>query len=108
LEIDRGTEPLTGKHHSSIARKLLAYREAYDAKAEEHLAATLQASVTGFRLLCVVPDEDRQARFVELAEQLDLAPLVWVTTHHVLQDRGKLDTPCWAVRSPTDRHALTE
>lgn len=108
LEADRGTEPLSGRHPSSIARKLAAYQEAYDTRAEAHLAALVQASVCGFRVLFVVPDRERQERIVALAEHLDLAPLVWVTTHHVLQERGRLDLACWAVR-PTDRlHALSE
>lgn len=108
LEVDRGTEPLTGRHPSSLARKLAAYRDAYDAQAEAHLAALFQVSVRGFRILCVVPEEKRQRRLVELAAQLDLAPLVWVTTHAVLAERGRLERACWAVR-PEDRlHALSE
>lgn len=108
LEADRATEPLTGTHPSSLTRKLLAYREAYDIRAEAHLATLLQARVHGFRILCVVPTEDRQRRLVALAAQLDLAPLVWATTHHVLQERGRLERACWAV-SPEDRlHALSE
>jgi hypothetical protein len=108
LEADRATEPLTGTHPSSLTRKLLAYREAYDTRAEAHLAALLQARVRGFRILCVVPTDERQRRLVELAVQLDLAPLVWVTTHHVVAERGRLERACWAV-SPDDRlHALSE
>lgn len=108
LEADRGTEPFTGTHPSSLTRKLLAYREAYDTRAETHLADLLQARVRGFRILCLVPDEDRQRRLVGLAAQLDLAPLVWVTTHQVVQERGRLERACWAV-SPEDRlHALSE
>lgn len=108
LEADRATEPLTGAHPSSLARKLAAYREAYESRAEAHLAALFQAKVSGFRVLCLVPDEQRQRRLIELAARLDLAPLVWVTTHAVLAERGRLERACWAVR-PEDRlHALNE
>ena len=108
LEADRATEPLTGKHPSSLTRKLLAYREAYDMRAEAHLASLFHAPVRGFRILCLVPEEERQRRLVDLAAQLDLAPIVWVTTHHVVAEHGRLERACWAV-SPEDRlHALSE
>jgi hypothetical protein len=108
LELDRGTEPLTGRHPNAIERKLQAYRTAYDTHAEDHLASLFHASLTGFRILCLVPDPARQARFLELAHRLDLAPLVWVTTTNLTQERGRLDTKAWAVTSTTDLHALTE
>ena len=108
VEIDRGTEPLTGKHPNAIERKLTSYRAAYDASAEEQFAHRVQATVQGFRLLCIVPDETRQARFIDLAERLDLAPLVWVTTAQHTQAPGKLDTTMWTVTPAGDRHALTE
>jgi hypothetical protein len=108
LEVDRSTEPLTGTHPSSLARKLIAYREAYDTRAEAHFAALFHARVTGFRVLCVVPDDARQRRLVELAARLDLTPLVWVTTHARMQERGRLDAPIWAVTEPNDLHALSE
>jgi hypothetical protein len=109
LEVDRGTEPLTGKHPNAIARKLTAYRTAYDSGAEAHLAGLFPgAVVSGFRILWVVPDAARQARLVELAGRLDLAPLVWVATARLTQDRGKLDTKAWAVTTTNDLHALNE
>jgi hypothetical protein len=108
LEVDRGTEPLTGRHPNAIERKLQAYRTAYDTHAEDHLANLFRADLTGFRILCLVPDAARQARFLELAHRLDLAPLVWVTTTSLTQERGKLDAKAWAVTSTTDLHALTE
>lgn len=108
LEADRGTEPLTGTHPSSLTRKFLAYREAYDTRAEEHLAALFQARVRGFRITCVAPDEKRQHRLVELAARLDLAPLVWVTTQARIHELGRLDAPIWAVTEPDDVHALSE
>lgn len=108
LEVDRGTEPLTGHHPNAIERKLLAYRTAYDTHAEDHLASVFGADLTGFRILCLVPDAARQARFLELAHRLDLVPLVWVAMTSLTQDRGRLDAPAWAVTSTTDLHALTE
>jgi hypothetical protein len=108
LEADRGTEPLTGTHPSSLTRKLLAYRDAYDARAEAHLARLLHATVSGFRILLLVPDHERQQRLVALAARLDLTPLVWVATHDVLQERGKLEAACWAVSLEDRLHALSE
>lgn len=108
LEVDRGTEPLTGHHPNAIERKLLAYRTAYDTHAEDHLATLFGVDLSGFRILCLVPDAARQARFLELARRLDLLPLVWVTTTSLTRDRGRLDTAAWAVTSTTDLHALSE
>ena len=108
LETDRGTEPLTGKHPSAITRKVTAYRRAFDTQAEAHLVGFLPAAVSGFRILWVVPDAARQARLVELAQQRDLSPLVWVATARLTQERGRLDTKAWTVTKPDDLHALSE
>jgi protein involved in plasmid replication-relaxation len=108
LEADRGTEPLTGRHPNALARKLDAYRAAYDARAEAQLAAHFPVPFDGFRLLWAVPDTTRQARVIALAREIDLAPLVWVTTHARLHERGRLDASVWAVTGASDVHALSE
>jgi len=108
LELDRATEPLRGTHQNALTRKLTAYRAAYDARAEHALAEQCGAPLTGFRVLIVTSDDTRPARIVALAEQLDLAPLVWVTTSALTQEPGKLDARAWRVRPGEDQHALTE
>ena len=108
LEIDRGTEPLTGRHLSSIERKLEMYRSAFESKAEEHYAALFGHEFIGFRVLCVVPDQKRLVAFLRLAERLDLVPIVWVTQSSVLEAPGDLNLKCWSVDPDGSRHRLTE
>ena len=108
LEVDRGTEPLTGKHFSSIERKFVMYRAAFDCHAEERYARMFQTEFNGFRVLCIVPNERRLRGFLRLAEKLHLAPLVWVATTALVQARGDLNRAVWAVTSDGPLHALTE
>ena len=84
LEVDRGTEPLTGRHRSSIEGKFTMYRDGFDARGEERYAALFDAELRGFRILCVVPDEKRRDGFLRLAARMDLEPLVWVSTSSVI------------------------
>ena len=108
LEIDRGTEPLTGKHRSSIVGKFGMYRDAFESRAENRYAQLFDADFSGFRVLCIVPDETRQAGFLRLAAKMDLVPIVWVTTQDVLESRGDLDLACWSTTVDGELHALTE
>lgn len=108
VEVDRGTEPLTGRHPSAVERKLAAYAAAFDARVEELYAELFGVELRGFRVLCVVPDVARQRAFVALAEGLDLAPLVWVAEASVFAAPGDLDMACWAVRPGEGSHRLSE
>ena len=108
LEVDRGTEPLTGKHKSSITRKLQRYRAAFDARKEEHFEKLFDANFNGFRILCLVPDRQRLEAFLRLAARMDLTPLVWVTTSSLVEETGDLDQRCWAITIDDPPHALTE
>lgn len=108
LELDRGTEPLTGRHPNAIERKLARYRAAYELRAEEQYGPLFGHAFTGFRILCLVPDEGRAAGFLKLAERLAMAPLVWVANSEVVQKTGSLDVLCWRNQSVGGDHALTE
>ena len=108
LEIDRGTEPLSGRHRSSIQGKFELYRAAFDSHGEKHYEALFDRALKGFRLLCVVPDEKRRDGFLRFAERLDMRPLVWVATNDVMAQAGDLDSKCWHTTLDGRPHALTE
>ena len=108
IEVDRGTEPLTGRHRSSITGKFRRYCEAFDSRAEQKYGELLGSNFNGFRILCVVPSERRQAAFLRLAQKTDLEPLVWVTKHSVLESPGRLDTKCWVTSPEEELHSLAE
>ena len=108
LEVDRGTEPLTGRHKATIEKKLGAYASAFDAYAEEHYRDVFQHDFSGFRVLFTLPDGRRLDKVLGLAHRLDFAPLVWATTNQRFQERGDLDSACWAVVPGEALHRLTE
>ena len=108
LEADRGTEPLTGRHKSAIARKFATYRAAFDTRTDAHYHRLFSTTFTGFRILCLVPDETRQAHFLTLAGEHDLVPLVWVTTHDTLGEPGDLYAPVWDTAPDNAPRALSE
>jgi len=54
LEIDRGTEPLRGRHPSSIKRKFLLYEHAFNNCAEKQYSKLFETEFRGFRILCIV------------------------------------------------------
>jgi Replication-relaxation len=95
LEVDRGTEPLTGVHPSAIERKLRLYRQAYDERREEVLSGLLDGDFSGFRTLWIVPHERRLAGLLKLARELDMIPLVWVATQSTLTSPGDLPARVW-------------
>ena len=109
LEMDRGTEPLTGRHPSAVKRKLVRYRDAYETRAaEQRFQGLFQARFNGFRILCLVPDTSRRGGFLNVAQQVDLVPLVWVTPSALVEEPGRLDRECWAVELDEPLHRLTE
>lgn len=108
LEADRGTEPLTGRHPSAIERKFVLYRDAFEARAEEHYARLLGQAVEGFRVVCLVPSVARRDGFLRLAERLDLAPLVWVGLNELVRAPGDLSARCWASAPGGPLRALVE
>ena len=95
LEIDRGTEPLSGGHPNAISRKLDRYRRAFEAGAEASVATVFGHEFKGFRILFVVPDGHRANAVLRLAERAELDPLVWVTTHDAVAISGDLGAPIW-------------
>ena len=95
LEIDRGTEPLSGGHPNAISRKLDRYHHAFEAKAETSLAAMFGHEFKGFRILFVVPDAHRANAVLRLAERAELDPLIWVTTRDRVTISGDLGAPIW-------------
>lgn len=108
LEVDRGTEPVTGRHPSAVERKLTRYRAAYEARGEEKFERLFQTRFNGFRILCIVPHQARRDAFIHLARRLDLAPLVWTTTTNLLEGQGNPDAKRWSVTKPGDLHRLSE
>jgi len=108
VEIDRGTEPVRRRYGSSIEQKLTHYRLAFDHHAEKHYEDLFGWQFSGFRVLCLVPDERRAQAFINLAARVDLAPLVWTATHDLLQERGDLDAHVWRRLPDGPLLALTE
>ena len=109
LEVDRGTEPLTGRHASAIEHKFTRYRDAFDSgAAEAQFGGLFGAAFNGFRVLCVVPSGSRAEGFLRVAETTDLVPLVWVATHDVLASQGDLAEMCWATEPDGPLRRLTE
>jgi len=108
LEIDRGTEPLTGRHPSSIEKKFILYNRAFDGFAERRYERLFETEFHGFRVLCLVPDEKRRAGFLRLARMTDIKPLVWVGLTEVVETPGDLSTPWWMFSENEKPRALTE
>ena len=95
VEVDRGTEPLRGRHRSSVAKKLALYATAFDAGVEQQYSRLFGHSFSGFRVLCLVPDDQRRRGFLRLAEEAALAPLVWVGLHSLSEEEGDLGSAAW-------------
>jgi hypothetical protein len=108
LEIDRGTEPLTGSHPSAIERKLLLYRAGFESNSDAVYERLFGVEFSGFRVLCLVPDSRRADGFLKLANRCDLQPLVWVGLDEVVEDRGDLNKKWWRVAIGEPLRALTE
>ncbi len=108
LEIDRGTEPLTGRHPSSIEKKFFSYNQAFDGFAERLYERLFESEFRGFRILCLVPDEKRRAGFLRLAEMTDVKPLVWVGLSPLVESPGDLEAPLWLFSADEEPRALTE
>jgi hypothetical protein len=98
LEVDRGTEPLTGSHDNAVSRKLARYREAFEAGADRAYSQLFARTSSGFRILCLVPGAQRQGAFLRLAERAHLQPLVWVAPLEIVRSRGRLDALLWKER----------
>lgn len=95
LEIDRGTEPLSGVHPSSIERKLGLYLDAFEQEAERAYGELLGRSFNGFRVLFLVPDRKRASGVVGVAQRMDLLPIVWVAGADMVQRSGDLTAEVW-------------
>lgn len=107
-EIDRGTEPVAGRHPSAIEHKLLTYRAAFEARAERSYETLFHHSFTGFRVLFLVPDEARAASILKLAAKIELDPLVWLATHSLVDRPGRLGDEAWRCEPGGPLHTLKE
>lgn len=108
LEIDRGTEPLTGSHPSAIERKLDLYSVGFESNSDAAYEQLFGVKFSGFRVLCLVPDSRRADGFLKLAKKCDLQPLVWVGLDDVVRGRGDLNKKWWRAESGGPMRALTE
>jgi len=108
VEVDCGTEPMTGSHRSSIARKMAAYLAVFEQRADDRFGDLFRATFVGFRVLCLVPDEKRRAKFLDQAVHSDLTPLAWVALHDSFETPGDLDLPIWRNHPDGPLLALTE
>jgi Replication-relaxation len=108
LEADRGSEPLRGKHPSSILRKFTMYRTVFDHRLFQPFAEFLAYDFSGFRVLVVAPDKQRADRMLEVAAAADVAPLVWTSTAAILEERGNLGAAVWRDTRDGRGRALTE
>ncbi len=108
LEIDRGTEPLRGRHPSSIQRKLLAYRRLYDGRLFERFSESFGHGFSGFRVLFVTPDGERDTRILEVALEADLAPLVWATPEATVRLSGSFFARVWRDSPESPLRALAD
>ena len=108
LEIDRGTEPLTGSHPSAIERKLLLYRVGYESNSDAAYERLFGVKFSGFRVLCLVPDSHRADGFLKLARRCDLQPLVWVGLDQVVRERGDLSKKWWQTEEDGSLRSLME
>ena len=95
LEIDRGTEPLSGVHPSSIEKKLGLYRDAFDREVDCSYGKLFEHSFNGFRVLFLVPDRRRATGVIRVAKRMDLAPIVWAAEDHIVQEPGELTAEVW-------------
>ena len=108
LELDRGTEPMSGSHPNAVSRKLARYRVAFDRRSESTYDRFFSLPFSGFRILCVVPGEPRRQAFLKAADRSDIAPLVWTTVSSSTSSAGDLDAAVWAVAGSDRFHALSE
>lgn len=108
LEVDRGSEPLAGRHHNAITGKLMRYRKGFEGRAETAFVALFGHEFDGFRVLFVVPDERRARAVLRLAVKVELDPLVWVALRSSLQPAADLFATIWQDRPGGDCRALAE
>jgi len=107
VEIDRGTEPLRGKHRSSITKKLEMYASAFDQHLESHFSKLFGKDFTGFRILFLVPTQRRLEGVLSVAREVDLEPLVWVALHQTVGLAGDLNSEVWSFSKGAEPCSLT-
>jgi len=95
LEIDRGTEPLSGVHPSSIEKKLGLYLDAFEHEGEGAYGRLFDRAFNGFRVLFLVPDRKRASGVVGVAQRMDLQPIVWVAEADMVRRSGDLTARVW-------------
>ncbi len=103
LEVDRGTEPLEGRHPNSIIRKLGGYRSMFDEEADGHYADMFGKPFRGFRVLFVVPDSKRGEAIRKCSTRAELEPLVWTCRSELLASGAELVEPVWSVGAETEQ-----
>lgn len=108
VEIDRGTEPITGTSPSAIQQKLAVYRTAFHARADAVYGSLFHREFTGFRILFLVPGEQRVTTILNLAERMDLAPLVWLGVHELVRQPGDLAARVWRCHANQPPRSLLE
>ena len=108
VEIDRGTEALTGGRSNTIEAKLRRYGEVFDAKAEATFSTMFDREFDGFRVLFVVPDQRRVAATLRIAVDVGFDPLVWVAVKRDFASPGDLAAQIWQDRPAGGGRALIE
>jgi hypothetical protein len=90
VEVDNGTEAITSPTRYSLAKKLAAYANYYDAKTYVHDFAWA-GTLRGFRVWLIVPEG--RVRFVQHLIQKEQHDFVLITTFDCLNDG--IDQPIW-------------
>ena len=87
---------------------MAAYLAAFEQRADDLFGELFGAAFVGFRVLCLVPDEVRRAKFLEQAVQTDLATLAWVALNKTFETPGDLEERIWLNQPDGPLLALTE
>ena len=99
LELDRGTEPLSGRPENSITSKLRRYRLLFDSSADRHYWQLFSRQFRAFRCLFVVTDATRAEGVRRCAEAARLDPLIWIAVATEVSRSLDLNDPIWETGS---------
>jgi hypothetical protein len=91
VEIDMGTESLSGSSPGTIRAKINNYEQILRAKSYKKFEQHLNGSFCGFRVLFVANTHNRLAQLSRLAKSVKSADLVWLTDQESLFKNGLSD-----------------
>jgi hypothetical protein len=91
LEIDMGTESLSGSSPGTVRAKISNYEQVFRAKSYQKFEPLLRGAFHGFRVLFVANTQARLVQLSRLTKSVKLADFVWLTDRESLFENGITD-----------------